>query len=195
MSETTPNPGAEPPSADSPREPLTAVEKLGVVARVGLLVAALVFVAMAMNGGARPLEVGTAAPELHLLSYDGKSWDLERFAGKPIIVNFWGTWCPPCLQELPHFAKAARAYEGKVVFVGAAVNSPAEDVFRVIRRFGIDYPIAAVDGHSSSLWNARTLPSTYLLNAEHEVVWSIAGAITQRELDAAIGEHLPDLAG
>lgn len=176
---------------ESPKKPSrTAMDWLGIGVRGALLIAALLFVAMAIQGGRRPLEVGTAAPELHLVSYDGKAWDLRRFEGKPVVVNFWGTWCPPCLQELPHFAKASQAYGDDVVFVGASVNSPPEDVFRIIRRFDIRYPIAAVDGHTSALWNARSLPSTFLLNERHEVVWSITGAITRKQLDAAIAEHL-----
>jgi thiol-disulfide isomerase/thioredoxin len=169
---------------------MSMAEKLGTVGRAILLIAVLVFVAMAVQGGRHPLEVGKPAPDLHLVSYDGKAWDLSRFAGKPVVVNFWGTWCPPCLQELPHFADASRRYADEMVFIGAAVKSPPEDVFRIIRRFDIDYPIAAVDGHTSARWEARTLPSTYLLNDRHEVVWSISGSITGDQIDAAIKEHL-----
>jgi thiol-disulfide isomerase/thioredoxin len=169
---------------------MTALDWLGVAVRASLLIAALLFVAMAIRGGTKPLEIGTAAPELHLRSYDGKDFGLETFAGKPVVVNFWGTWCPPCLQELPHFVKAAHEYKDEVAFIGAAVNSPPQDAARIIDRFAIPYPIAQVDGRSSALWNARSLPSTYLLNEKHEVVWSVAGAITKKDLDAAIAKHL-----
>jgi thiol-disulfide isomerase/thioredoxin len=177
-----------PEAHDRPKR--TALDWLGLVVRAALLIGALLFVAMAIQGGRHPLELGTTAPDLHLVSYDGKPWDLSRFEGKPVVVNFWGSWCPPCLQELPHFARASKKHADEVVFVGAAVNSPSEDVFRIIRKFDIRYPIAAVDGHTSALWNARSLPSTYLLNDKHEVVWSITGAITADQLDAAIAEYL-----
>jgi thiol-disulfide isomerase/thioredoxin len=169
---------------------MTTAEKLGTLGRAVLLIAVLVFVAMAVHGGRHPLKVGNPAPELHLLSYDGKAWDLSRFEGKPLVVNFWGTWCPPCLQELPHFASASRRYKDDVVFIGAAVKSPPDEVFGVIRRFGIEYPVAAVDGNASARWEARTLPSTYVLNDKHELVWSISGAITSAEIDAVLADKL-----
>lgn len=172
------------------RHGATWAERAGVLARGALLVAALGFVVLAIRGQHRPLEEGQPAPPLELVSYDGKAWDLERFAGKPVIVNFWGTWCPPCLQEMPHFAMAARAYGDQVVFIGASVNSPRDDVFRVIERFGVRYPVAQVSAASSSAWNARSLPSTYVLDAQHRVVWSGTGALTRQDLEDIVSEHL-----
>jgi thiol-disulfide isomerase/thioredoxin len=161
-------------------------EVAGLVVRGSLLVAAVVFLVMALKGTGHPLEAGQPAPALNLVSYDGKAWDLGRFEGQPVVVNFWGTWCPPCLQELPHFVRAAHRWQDEVVFVGAAVNSPAEDAFRIIERFAVPYPIAQVDAASSSRWNARSLPTTVLLDAEHRVVWSVSGAITGADLDKAL---------
>lgn len=178
----------QPEQASSGGAPLG--DRLAVVVRGALLVAVLIFVGLAIRGEHRPLEEGAQAPALPLVSYDGKAWDLSRFEGRPIVVNFWGTWCPPCLAEMPHFARAARAYGDDVVFIGASVNSPAADVFRVIERFGVTYPIAQVDGSTSAAWNARSLPSTYFLDAEHRVVWSTTGAITGRELDNALQDRL-----
>lgn len=165
-------------------------DHLGTGLRAVLLGAALVFAVLAVTGQHRPLEIGQPAPPLSLASYDGRQWDLSHFAGKPVVVNFWGTWCPPCLQEMPHFARAARAYGDAVVFIGATVNSPPDDVFRIIERFGVTYPIAQVDGPSSSRWNARTLPSTYVLDASHRVLWSGAGALSASELEGLLEEHL-----
>lgn len=181
----------EPGSKDAPSAPRGSfMERLGTLVRGAALVLALFFAVLAIRGQHRPLEVGQAAPPLALVSYDGKAWDLSRFGGKPVVVNFWGTWCPPCLQEMPHFARAARAYGDSVVFIGASVNSPPEDVFRVIERFGITYPIAQVNAETSNLWNARTLPSTYLLDEQHRVVWSGTGALTSRELEGLLEDYL-----
>jgi thiol-disulfide isomerase/thioredoxin len=182
-------------SADSPPEgpPPAAADwrdKAGLAIRAALLIAVLVFVAMAVQGGRRPLEVGTPAPELHLRSYDGKVWGLERFAGKPMVVNFWGTWCPPCMRELPHFAASSKAHADEVVFVGATVQSEPPGVFATIKRFDITYPIAEVDGHSSARWKAQTLPSTYLLDKDHNVVWSVAGGLSRSDLEGALEQHL-----
>ncbi|MFZ9888199.1 MAG: TlpA family protein disulfide reductase [Myxococcota bacterium] len=165
-------------------------EGFALVTRGGLLLAALVFAALVVVGQGRPLEVGSVAPPLALRSYDGRGWDLSRFDGRPVIVNFWGTWCPPCLQELPHFARSAEAYGDRLVFVGATVNSPRGEVFEVIERFGVRYPVAAVDNASSQRWNASSLPSTYFLDENHRVVYSTRGALSAKELHALVEEHL-----
>lgn len=179
------------PATPQPERSRTSLgEVAGLLARGALLIAALGFVFLAVRGGQRPLEEGQPAPPLPLVSYDGQGWDLTRFAGKPVVVNFWGTWCPPCLQEMPHFALAARGYGDQLVFIGASVNSPRNDVFRVIERFGIPYPIAQVDAATSASWNARSLPSTYLLDAQHRVVWSASGALTRKALEDVVEEHL-----
>lgn len=165
-------------------------DRVSVVLRGAALVAALFFAVLAVRGQHRPLEVGQPAPPLALVSFDGKAWDLARFEGRPVVVNFWGTWCPPCLQELPHFARVAQAYGDDVIFIGATVNSPAEDVFRIVERFGVGYPVARVDAQTSNAWNARSLPSTYVLDAQHRVRWSGTGALTRRDLEGLLEEHL-----
>lgn len=165
-------------------------DRAGSVLRGAALVAALFFAVLAIRGQHKPLEEGQPAPPLALVSYDGQAWDLSRFEGRPVVVNFWGTWCPPCLQELPHFARAAKDYADDVVFIGPSVNSPAEDVFRIIERFGVTYPVARVDAQTSSAWNARSLPSTYVLDASHRVVWSGSGALTRSDLEGLLESYL-----
>lgn len=177
------------PEPQTPAGP-TLADRLGVVARGGLLLAVLVFIGMAVRGQQRPLDEGVAAPELPMRSYDGRAWDLSRFEGKPVVVNFWGSWCPPCLQEMPHFVRAARGYGDQLIFVGATVNSPRDDVFHVLERFGVPYPIAEVDSATVNRWNARSLPSTYVLDARHHIVWSTSGAITGKQLERVVAEKL-----
>lgn len=181
---------AQEPALDADDAPLTWKERLTLVLRGALLLAAVVFVILAVAHGQRPLKDGTPAPPARFSAYDGKVWGLDRFEGRPLVVNFWGSWCPPCLQEMPHLVDAARRYGEQVVFIGAAVNSPPEEVFQVIERFGVPYPVAAVDARTVQAWNARGLPSTYFLNERHEVVWSVFGALTASELDQVLKERL-----
>lgn len=174
------NPSPPPPSESSPSWTRWL--------RPVLLGAAVVLLSMAWLDNHAPVPKG-AAPPVSLRSYDGQNWDLDRFSGKPIVLNFWATWCPPCLQELPHFARAAERHRDDVVFVGAAVNSPPAEVFAVIDRFQLRYPIAAASSQMQADWRANSVPATYFLNARHEVVWSAAGALTAAELETALAEH------
>lgn len=174
------------PAADAP---MTAKERLFLATRGLLLVLAIGLAAVAIVNSGPPLEPGTS-PTVQLRSYDGQSWDLSRFAGKPVVLNFWATWCAPCMQELPHFARSAEAHSDEVVFVGAAVSSPRQEVFHTIERFGIRYPIAEPSPAMIQAWHARGLPSTYFLDAEHRVVWSQGGMLTAEELEEALSTHL-----
>lgn len=171
-------------------ETLTWKDRLLVALRGLLLLAAVGLVALAIVNNGSPLEAGSHSPDGQFRSYDGRAWDLSRFEGKPLVVNFWATWCAPCMQELPHFARAAERHKDDVVFIGAAVSSPQEDVFRTIERFDVRYPIAAVDQRTVSAWNAKGLPSTYFLDKDHKVVWSTAGMLTAEQLESALETHL-----
>ena len=164
--------------------------------RIGpsLIQAALVLLAVglivwALLGGRAPLEVGNPAPELLLTSYDKRGWSLEKFEGKPIVVNFWGTWCPPCLQELPDFAETARKHP-EVVFIGAAVQSPAAEVAKLARRMDIPYLLAEVSERGVRDWNARSLPSTYILDKDHKIVYAMTGPMRSHDLERVFKEKL-----
>ena len=64
-----------------------------------------------------PESNGTPAPDITVLNSDGEEVKLSDFFGKPIVLNFWASWCPPCKAELPDFDEACKAYEGKVTFL------------------------------------------------------------------------------
>lgn len=137
-----------------------------------------------------PMEAGVKAPLLNLRSYDGTVWNLERFEGQPVLVNFWGSWCPPCVSELPDLVQTANAYQGDVVFVGAAVTSPPQDVIAMAKRFNIPYPVAATDRPSTGRWQANRYPSTYLLDKDHRLVWSTQGMVSKKKLQKVFADHL-----
>lgn len=169
-------------------ETVTLRARIVRVLRQTLFFTALVFAAIAIVQNQKPLENG-ASPPVQLRSYDGQTWDLRRFQGRPIVLNFWATWCPPCMQELPEFSRVAEEYAERAVVIGAVVSSPRADVLRTVERFGIRYPIAEASGEMIQHWNASSLPSTYLLDEDHRVVWSTAGMLTGSQLKAAMDEH------
>ena len=162
---------------------------LALIRPIGLA-ALMVVLVYAMMGQNQLLAKGEEAPALHLTSYDGQAWSLDQFKGKVTVVNFWATWCPPCMAELPVFAKISKERADDVVFVGVAVSSPQGEVFDTIRRIGIRYPIAYSDAHALEDWHAATLPTTYVLDAQHRLVYSARGQLSGRELNNALDDVL-----
>jgi cytochrome c biogenesis protein CcmG/thiol:disulfide interchange protein DsbE len=167
-------------------EPLTTREKLGLAARGALLLALAVFVAMAVQAESSPLALGEKAPPAHFVSYDGKGWGLEQFEGRPMLLSFWAPWCAPCMAEMPMLVDFAHEHREDVVVVGAVVNAEPKRVFEAIRRFEIPFPVAAADPGTIGRYHADAVPLTYLLDAEHRVVWSARGMTSHAQLSQAV---------
>ena len=145
------------------------------------------------------LRDGDRFPEFVLQSIDGDTVQLADFSGKPVVLNFWATWCPPCRREMPllNTAHLQFADQGLVV-LGLAVNEPASVVQPFIDTTGVQYPIL-VDMHSSdgrlgsaasilAMLGPKGLPTTVFLDRNHiidqlyvgELSWAhLADRITQ----------------
>jgi cytochrome c biogenesis protein CcmG/thiol:disulfide interchange protein DsbE len=160
----------------------TVIRVVGVAGLLALLTISLL-------GGGRPLGDGVKAPETRGRSIDGVDFDLAGWQGHVVVVNVWASWCPPCLQELPDFADAARRWDKEGVrFVGLAAESPPDKVAQMAERFQIPYPIVPIDSATQRGWNATSLPSTFIIAADGTVAWSVRGAIHAHDLDEALTE-------
>lgn len=152
----------------------------------------LVLLTWIVVGQSRPLAAGQPAPAVeHARRLDGKIGNLRLAQGIPLVVNIWATWCPPCLQEMPELARVSERHRGEVKLYGLAVDSPREHVLELVQRMGIPYEVAEIDGATARAWNASSLPSTYILDGQGRIVWSIRGAIDAKLLET----HLAPLLG
>ena len=103
-----------------------------------------------------------SAPELSLKCLDGETIRLSDYRGKVLVVNFWATWCPPCIAEIPHFVDLYRDYKDKnVQVVGVSMDFDADPDYiqEFCREAGMDYPIAKVKDYSEvqkidRIWSA-----------------------------------------
>jgi thiol-disulfide isomerase/thioredoxin len=149
--------------------------------------AGLVFLAAALvagvvaardTGGARAVATGTG-PVISLAGTDpitGASVDLARFAGKPVVVNVWASWCAGCNEEAADLARLARAHPEAQV-VGLDIEDTREGARAFYRRWGWRHPsIFDPSGKLASKLGFQGLPSTYVLDSEHRVVSRIVGA-------------------
>ncbi len=128
------------------------------------------------------LEVPQPAPAFSLIDLDNKVHTLADFKGKPLIVNFWASWCRPCREELPALNRAwAKVKDKGVQMLAINIGEDPNAVFNFIREYPIDFRVL-LDPESDELanWQMRGLPTTYILNSKGEVVYQ---AIGDREWD------------
>lgn len=128
------------------------------------------------------LEVPQPAPPFKLIDLDNKLHTLEDYKGKPLIVNFWATWCRPCRDELPAFNRAwSKVKDQDIQMLAINIGEEPTTVFSFIQQYPIDF-LVLLDPLSDELanWQMNGLPTTYVLNYKGEVVYQ---AIGEREWD------------
>jgi len=136
-------------------------------------------------------EIGPAA--LYAASFRdpaGESVSLGRFAGRPVVLNFWATWCAPCREEMPVFSRVSTRKAGEVQFVGLSQDDPAK-VREFAQRLGVTYPLWTggdeVMELSRRLGNRmRVLPFTVVLDRQGQVAAQKVGAYTEAELEGQL---------
>lgn len=133
---------------------------------------------------------GKSLPEgLMLASIEGQSVQLEQFKGKPLIINFWATWCPPCIREMPLLSQ----YDGlpyvDVILINQGETVPVIESY--LDSAGINFRNMLLDPRQQSLQalEIRGLPTTLFYSAEGVLVDEHIGEVTAEQLDAFLRRH------
>ena len=132
------------------------------------------------------------APPLSLQLLDGGSIGLGELRGKVVMVDFWSSWCPPCIEEAPVLAKAYKEYVGQEVeFLGVAIWDEADDIDRYIQQFDLSYPNGLdAKGAVAINYGVRGIPEKYFIDREGQLVRKFSGPVSGEELRAIIDEML-----
>jgi thiol-disulfide isomerase/thioredoxin len=148
-------------------------------------------------GLARPAAPQALPAGLRFTGLDGKPHALDEWHGKLLLVNFWATWCTPCLAEIPELIRLEKQYGGRgFQIVGPAVDDP-DAVRGLVAQLHIDYPVLVgspddLIGTMEKLGNRQgALPYSLLVSPDGLVVERQLGAFEQGELAGLIEKHLP----
>ncbi len=130
---------------------------------VVLVLAALALSACKANA---PAQIGTAAPDFTVSSPD-RTVTLSQFRGKPVMLNFWATWCPPCVQEMPEIVELQKKLGDKVVILAVStdVDEDAYKKFTATRTQGL-LTVRDGDNKSNSLYGTYQFPETFVIDRE-----------------------------
>lgn len=114
----------------------------------------------------RPWPPGRPAPSATMTDLDGKVWKLADLNGRPVILNFWATWCEPCRAEMPSLELLAQRHvEDGLVVLAVNFKEPRATIERFLKATSLRLPVIVdPEGAAASGWAVRVLPSTVLID-------------------------------
>ena len=141
--------------------------------------------------------VGTPDPDARVATdfkidlIDGGSFSLSSaLADRPVVINFWASWCPPCRQEMPDLEQVSLDVPG-VQFIGIAIDDTAANATAYARQIGITYPIGVDANYAiSDSYGVHVLPQTWLITQNGTIVRTIQGGVTRESLTGYIEQDL-----
>jgi cytochrome c biogenesis protein CcmG/thiol:disulfide interchange protein DsbE len=122
------------------------------------------------------------------LDQPGQQISLADYAGKPVIINFFASWCTPCKKETPLLAKFYKSSHGKVVIIGVDANDEASPAKKFVQAADVTYPVAVdpFPAKTTTSYGVFALPQTFFLNSRHRIVKKILGDVTLTQLTKGV---------
>lgn len=130
------------------------------------------------------LEAREPAPNFTLALLDGKSFQFSDHKGKPILINFFASWCLPCREEMPVLEQIAREYQTKgVVFLGIAVDDTEEKMNDFIKRYKVTFPVGLdKTAEIQKSFGLYGIPTTYFIDKQGVINYFHSGVVTEELL-------------
>jgi cytochrome c biogenesis protein CcmG, thiol:disulfide interchange protein DsbE len=178
---------------DAPRRRIAPLGALAAAVAVAALVVVLV---LSLGGGgeqyaASPI-VGRDAPDIAGETFDGDTVDVTSYRGRWLVVNFFATWCIPCVEEHPELVEFDERHSsaGDAAVVSVVVDTPADEARAFFDRRGGDWPVVLDPESRTSLdYGMLKVPETFLVRPDGIVAQRILGGVRADDLDRLIEAH------
>lgn len=138
-------------------------------------------------------------PSFQMHDHKGKTVSLGDFVGKVVVINIWGTWCPPCRREMPHFIKMQEKHADELQFVGLTYEqgAPAEVVTRILNEFvasnSINYPLlVGQKSYAEKVPKLKSFPTTFIVDRQGKLRKRVDGGLEMDELEMVLNPVLEE---
>lgn len=154
--------------------------------------AATIVISSLTSPSTSPGEAVTSSLDVPFQYFDGSEGNLADFAGRPLVVNFWASWCPACVAEMPDFERVHARLGDEVVFLGLAMQESDEAATRdLIEQTGVTYLLGRdPDGSIFSTFGGFAMPTTVFIDEHGNIAGTHPGALFADDLEATIRTHL-----
>ncbi|MHA6483850.1 redoxin domain-containing protein [Paenibacillus sp. strain BS8-2] len=138
--------------------------------------------------GSGLIKPGDEPPVFSLANLDGGVTSLSDYAGKPIVINFWGTFCEPCVKEMPEFERQYEKWQDKgLTILAINLSEDSLTVNNFVNRFELTYPILRdVARKTERKYALRQYPTTFFVKADGTLMEAVVGGMTEVDIDKRI---------
>ncbi|RAV22860.1 redoxin domain-containing protein [Paenibacillus contaminans] len=134
------------------------------------------------GSGGGGIRTGQPAPEFTVADMSGKQVKLSDYRGKGVLLNFWGSWCEPCVNEMPRLNEAYRASIPDVDVIGVNVGQSRGTVKEFAAANGLDFPLFTdAGGEAAKAYQVSGLPATFLIDADGNLAKVVTGELISAE--------------
>lgn len=140
------------------------------------------------------VQVGNLAPDFQLPNLDGEALSLNELRGKPVILNFWATWCRPCVTEMPYLQEIHEEYSDEgLMLLAIDVNESPSQVEEFLQNNNLSLPVLLdIDGAVTKKYRIQVIPTTFFIDGDGVIQEKRMGAfINAAQIEKQLSKIMP----